>query len=82
MKLDGTTTTEAEAAPAVVPFFGGQCKIMPTKNLFAKVSKVVCNFASLTPNLGKVASFAGITRYLPFIYYVSTLFFFGGGGWS
>ena len=68
MRLDGTTTMEAEAALAAVPFFGGQCKIMPTKNLFAKVSKVVCKpFASLTPNLGKVASFAGIKRYHSYI---------------
>ena len=51
---------KAEAALAVAPFSGGQCKTKPTKNLCAKISKPVCNFATLTQSHGKVANIAGI----------------------
>ena len=34
----------------------------PMRNLCAKISKPVCNFASLTRNRGKVANIAGITN--------------------
>ena len=40
MKLDGTTTMEAEAALAVVPFFGGQCKIMMRKSMIRPISHI------------------------------------------
>ena len=50
---------KAEVVQAVAPFFGGQCKTKPMKNFRARISKPVCNFATLTQNHGKVANIAG-----------------------